>query len=68
MLSGGYAGWAAYSVGGGGVMRVALKSGLERDVFSGWRRMLCYTMRPGVCKKAKRAYNRRVRRMPIEVE
>lgn len=48
-------------------MRVALKIGLDWDVFSGWRRMLCYTMRPGVCKKAKRAYNRRVRRMPIEV-
>lgn len=49
-------------------MRVALKGGLECDVFSGWRLVLCYTLRPGVCKKAKRAYNRRVRRLPIEVE
>jgi hypothetical protein len=49
-------------------MRVALSGSLEWDVFSRWRRVLCYTLRPGVCKKAKRAYNRRVRRMPIEVE
>lgn len=49
-------------------MRVPCKGGLEFDVFSGWRKVLCYTSRPGVCRKAKRSYNRRIRRMPIEVE
>lgn len=50
------------------MMRVKLKGGFEYDVFSGWRRVLCYTLRPGVCKKAKRAYNKRLRRVPVEFE
>ena len=38
------------------------KTGFEQDVFSVWRKMLCYTQRAGVCKKAKRQVNRRTRR------
>jgi len=49
-------------------MKIPMRGGLEYDVFSGWRRMLCYTSRPGVCKRAKRAYNRRLRRVPVELE
>lgn len=42
------------------------KGGLECDVFSSWRKVLCYTSRAGVCKYAKRKYNRRVRRLAKE--
>jgi hypothetical protein len=43
-----------------------LKGGIEYDVFTGWRRLLCYTSRPGVCKWAKNHYWRRVRRKQRE--
>ena len=42
-------------------MRIKYKSGFWQDVFHA-RRWYCYTQRPGVCKKAKREYNRAVRR------
>ena len=32
------------------------------DVFSRWRKVMCYMSRPGVCKRVKRGYNKRVRR------
>lgn len=38
------------------------RGGFEQDVFTSWRRVLCYTQRAGVCKKAKRQANRRERR------
>ena len=41
--------------------RIPLRGGAEMDVFTGWRRMLCYTQRAGVCKDAKRTYSRRLR-------
>lgn len=43
-------------------MRIPLKGGAEHDVFSGWRRVLCYTSRAGVCKSVKRKYNKRLRK------
>lgn len=50
-------------VGGLGLLfRIPVKGGAEEDVFSGWRKVLCYTSRPGVCKRVKRGYNKRVRR------
>lgn len=45
------------------MIKIPLKGGLESDVFSKWRSRLCYTSRSGVCKKAKRSYNKRLRRM-----
>ncbi len=39
-----------------------LKYGDEWDVFTGWRKLLCYTKRAGVCKRTKRKANRRFRR------
>lgn len=39
-----------------------MKGGFEQDVFTGWRKVLCYTQNAGVCKKAKKQYNKRVRR------
>lgn len=43
-------------------MKEPAKGGLEQDVFSAWRKFLCYTQRPGVCKKAKKQNNRRFRK------
>lgn len=43
--------------------RLAVRCEGELDVFTGWRKMLCYTQRPGVCKRIKRSYRRRVRHM-----
>lgn len=49
-------------------MRIPLKGGDEQDVFSGWRKVLCYTSRAGVCKAVKRKYNKRLRKaMKAEV-
>lgn len=42
--------------------RQKLKSGDEWDVVSGWRKLMCYTLRPGVCKSIKQKMNRRARR------
>lgn len=36
--------------------------GSEYDAFTGWKHLLCYLERPGVSKKIKRAYNKRVRK------
>lgn len=41
---------------------IPLRGGDERDILAGARRIYCYTHRPGVCRKAKRSYNRRFRR------
>lgn len=42
-------------------------NGDEQDIFSRKARgRYCYTQRPGVCKAAKRAANRRARRRPID--
>lgn len=44
------------------------KGGDEHDAFSrAARRILGSFKRPGVAKAAKRAFNRRVRRQPVEV-
>ena len=40
---------------------IPLKGGCEVDAFTPWRKLLCYMQRPGVVKKIKRAYNKRVR-------
>lgn len=42
--------------------RAKLKGGGEWDVFSRWRRVLCYTSRSGVCKRVKRQFNKRQRK------
>lgn len=34
----------------------------EYDVVTGWRKHLCWTHRPGACKKVKKRMNRRNRR------
>ena len=50
-------------VGGqGSLFRIPMKGGAEMDVFSRWRKVMCYMSRPGVCKRVKRGYNKRVRR------
>lgn len=36
-------------------------NGAEQDCFTRWRKWLCYLQRPGVAKKIKRGYNKRVR-------
>jgi hypothetical protein len=43
--------------------RIPLKGGAEYDVFSGWRRVLCYTSRSGVCSAIKRKYVKRLRQV-----
>jgi hypothetical protein len=43
--------------------RIPARGGREEDVFSGWRRVLCYTKRPHVCQRAKRSYSRRLRKL-----
>jgi hypothetical protein len=42
--------------------RIPLRGHFEYDVHTGWRHVLCYTVRPGVCKNGKRSYNRRHRK------
>lgn len=34
----------------------------EQDVHTAWRRLLCWTRRPGACRKVKTRSNRRERR------
>ncbi len=41
--------------------RIPAKGGDEPDVFTGWRRVMCWTQRAGACRSAKRSYNRRLR-------
>jgi len=43
--------------------RGKIKGGGEWDVFTRWRRWMCYTRRPGVCKAIKRKFNRRQRKL-----
>jgi len=43
-------------------MEIPMKGGFEQDIFTGWRKVLCYAQKAGVCKKAKKKYNKRVRR------
>jgi len=40
---------------------IPAKGGHEVDAFTPWRKLLCYMQRPGVVKKIKQAYNKRVR-------
>jgi len=42
--------------------KAILKDGAEFDVVTGWRKVLCYTQRAGVCKKIKKQMSRRNRR------
>lgn len=49
--------------------KIPMKGGDEQDVFSNWRRVLCYTGRSGVCKAVKRRYNKRLRQAhKMEIE
>lgn len=41
--------------------RIPARGGGEADVFSGWRKVMCWTQRAGTCRAAKRSYNRRLR-------
>jgi hypothetical protein len=41
--------------------KTKLKTGDEWDVVTGWRKYLCWTKRPGACKKVKRRIRRRDR-------
>lgn len=43
-------------------MRRVRNSWREQDVLTSWRRVYCYTRRPGVCRKVKNWSNRRDRR------
>lgn len=43
-------------------LRIKLRGGLEYDLLTRWRHRLVYAGRPGICKFAKRQYNRRLRR------
>jgi hypothetical protein len=42
--------------------QIPARGGIEQDVFTGWRRVLCYLGKPRICRWAKTAYNRRQRR------
>lgn len=46
-----------------GRRRAPAKSAAEQDVVTAWRKMYCYTQRPGVTSWIKRAIRRRERRM-----
>ena len=48
---------------------IPLKGGDEQDMLTPWRKYLKCAERPGVPKKAKRSYNKRVRKEALsEVE
>jgi len=57
-----HTGWIPHTIGAESMRKEPAKSGFEQDVVTGWRRVLCYTLRAGVCKKAKRQMNKRFRR------
>ena len=40
----------------------AIKSSEEQDVYTRWRRLLCWTQRAGAVKKVKRRTHKRERR------
>jgi len=41
--------------------REPLKSGDEQDAFSRWRKVICVFRRPGVARKTKTRFSRRIR-------
>jgi hypothetical protein len=43
-------------------MKRRIKSAAEQDVFTGWRKLYCYTQRAGVTSRIKRQARRRERR------
>jgi hypothetical protein len=45
-----------------GMGRRPVVNGDEQDVYTRWRRYLCYTQRPGVVKSIKRSTHKRERR------
>lgn len=47
-------------------MGVPLKGGDEQDALTGWRKVTQF--RAGERKAAKTAFNRRVRRLPVEID
>ena len=44
-------------------MLIRFKGGREEDVLTSSRGVHCYASRAGVCKRIKRKYNRKIRRM-----
>lgn len=44
------------------MLRRRIVTAEEHDVHTGWRKYLCYCIRPGVTKAVKRRTNRRERR------
>lgn len=42
--------------------RQAVVTSEEQDAYTGWRKWLCYTQRPGVVKAIKRTTHKRLRR------
>lgn len=40
--------------------REKIKGGAEQDVFSGWRKVLCFCVRPGITHNVKAKFSRRV--------
>jgi len=47
--------------------KISLKGGLEYDILTGWRRVLCYAQKPGICKYVKRKYRKRFRQREKEL-
>lgn len=45
---------------------VRISGGWEPDALTSWRRLLRF--RPGKRKAAKKSYNRRIRRRPVELD
>jgi hypothetical protein len=43
--------------------RIPMNDGDEYDVFTRWRKVLCWTKRAGATAKVKRGYRRRLRRV-----
>ena len=48
--------------------RTKLRGGAEWDVFSNWRRLLCYLQHPGITKRIKRQHNKRIRREAKKID
>ena len=40
---------------------IPMRSGIEQDLLTGWRKVLCYAQQSGIVRYAKRKYNKRVR-------
>jgi len=54
--------WDIKMFGTNRLPRKPMNSGEEYDVLTNARKFYCYTQRPKVCKKVKRAYNKKERR------